>query len=160
MSEQMMEQTGFPSEGEIFVYITERAEFPALLGSLGLTEISKDEMGAPYLKDLPYHVSLSHKGDLQVFAISKEKVGVDLEDVTVPRNVERLSRFFHTAEKPQSLYEFYLVWTAKEAVGKMLGTGVTKQLLASHTEGVRHFDHGDYVIAVAGVGEITLKERE
>jgi len=155
----IMQEGSFP-EGKIALYILDRSRFGELLGRLGIESIEKDENGAPYLKDSPYKISLSHKGDLQVLVLSRGKVGVDIEEVTVPRNVERLSRLFHEKEKPTSLYDFYKVWTSKEAVGKLLGTGVTTALLSSYTEGVRHIDHGDYLIAVAGDGDIIVNEEK
>ena len=80
-----------------------------------------------------------------------------MENVTAPRNVGRLSRLFDESENPESLYDFYRLWTAKEAMGKYEGTGITFDLLKKKTTDVRHLDYGDYVIGVVGKGEISFK---
>ena len=144
-------------EGEIHLVLAEKTVIKEVIKSLGVGTLEKKESGEPYLVDSPFYVSLSHKGDTAVAAISKTKIGVDMEDVTIPRNVERLSRLFDQAEAPDTLYDFYKVWTAKEAMGKLLGTGITVDLLKQHISGVRHLDYGNYVIAVAGEGDITIQ---
>ena len=119
--------------------------------------MEKTEKGEPYLPNSPYFISFSHKDDIAVAAISDSKVGVDVENVTVPRNIDRLSRLFHESEVPDNLYDFYRLWTSKEAMGKYDGTGITSQVLKTKSADVRHLDYGDYVIAVVGKGEITFK---
>ena len=144
-------------EGEIILILAGKNELEEVVKSLGVGTIEKKESGEPFLADSPYHISLSHKGDTAIAAISFDKVGVDMEDVTIPRNVERLSRLFDPSEAPATLYDFYKVWTAKEALGKMLGSGITTELLKQRTDGVRHLEYGNYLIAVAGEGEVTVK---
>lgn len=145
-------------EDEICLLLSDRSELGDLIRSLGLGKVMKRESGEPYLTDSAYYVSLTHKGETGVVALSHKKVGVDIEKVTVPRNVKRLSRLFNEEEAPSSLYDFYKIWTGKEAIGKLLGTGITYDVLKKKTEGVRHFDFGEYLIAVAGEGEITIRE--
>lgn len=144
-------------EGKICLILAEKTALKEAIKSLGVGTIEKKESGEPYLSNSPYFISLSHKGDIAIAAISLTKVGVDMEDVTIPRNVERLSRLFDQSEAPETLYDFYKVWTAKEAMGKLLGTGITADLLKQQTAGIRHLDYGNYLIAVAGEGEITIK---
>ena len=145
-------------EGEILLVLAEKSKLRDKLESLGVGTILKKENGEPYLEGEPYHISLTHKGDVAIAALSRSSIGVDAEDVTVPRNVDRLSRLFDVSEKPNDLYEFYKVWTAKEAMGKRLGTGISYDLLKKKSEGVRYFDYGDYLICVAGDGEIKMQE--
>lgn len=147
------------SAGEILLLITRKSTFQIEVESLGLGTIMKKESGEPYLSESSYHLSITHKGDLCVAAVSEGAVGVDIEDITVPRNVERLSRLFDEKETPQTLYDFYKVWTAKEAMGKMLGTGVTGDLLKTPTSGVEYFDFGNYLIAVVGEGKVRIEDR-
>ena len=147
-------------DNEILLILAEKNKLHEKLESLGVGTIKKKENGEPYLEDEAYHVSLTHKGDIAIAAFSRSSVGVDVEDVTVPRNVERLSRLFDECERPNDLYDFYKVWTAKEAVGKRLGTGISYDLLKKKTESVRYFDHGDYLICVAGDGEIRMEDYE
>ena len=145
-------------EGEILLVLAEKSKLRDKLESLGVGTILKKENGEPYLEGEPYHISLTHKGDVAIAALSRSSIGVDVEDVTVPRNVDRLSRLFDVSEKPNDLYEFYKVWTAKEAMGKRLGTGISYDLLKKKSEDVRYFDYGDYLICVAGDGEIKMQE--
>ena len=145
-------------EGEILLVLAEKTRLREKLESLGVGTILKKENGEPYIEGDPYHISLTHKGDIAIAALSHSSVGVDVEDVTVPRNVERLSRLFNESEKPKDLYDFYRVWTAKEAMGKKRGTGISYDLLKQKSEKVRYFDYGDYLICVAGDGEINLEE--
>ena len=138
-------------EGEILLVLAEKSKLRDKLESLGVGTILKKENGEPYLEGEPYRISLTHKGDVAIAALSRSSIGVDVEDVTVPRNVDRLSRL-------NDLYEFYKVWTAKEAMGKRLGTGISYDLLKKKSEDVRYFDYGDYLICVAGDGEIKMQE--
>ena len=147
----------FLPAGEILLVCAPKCELHSALKSLGVGTVMKNGNGEPFLQNSPYFISFTHKDDLAVAALSDGRVGVDIENVTIPRNVSRLSRLFHESETPESLYFFYKLWTAKEATGKYLGTGITSELLKKKTEGVRHLDYGDYIIAVAGEGEIHLK---
>ena len=142
---------------EILVVFAGKPELGHALESLGVGRIEKKENGEPYLTDSPYFISFSHKDDVAVAALSDSRVGVDIENLSIPRNVQRLSRLFNENETPQSLYDFYRLWTSKEAIGKYEGTGITFDLLKKKTTDVRHLEYGNYIIAVAGKGEITLK---
>ena len=144
-------------EKEILLLYTAKRYLHEAVESLGLGAVSKKESGEPYFENGEYCISFSHKGDLGVAAVSRARVGVDVEDVNVPRNVARLSRLFDESEKPESLYDFYKVWTGKEAMGKYDGTGITYDVLNTKATDVRHLDYGDYLIGVVGKGEITLK---
>ena len=151
------EQNQISLENQILVIFAEKTGLEEALRSYGIGKVEKREGGEPYLPDSPYFISFSHKGDVAVAAISDSKVGVDVENVTAPRNVNRLSRLFDESETPGSLYDFYRLWTAKEAMGKYEGTGITFDLLKKKATDVRHLDYGDYVIAVVGKGEISFK---
>ena len=158
MTQEFFAQAPTVKEGEILLLVAGRSSLQKALASVGIATVSKKENGEPYLEGSPYHISLTHKGDVAIAALSLDSVGVDVEDVTVPRNVERLSRLFEESERPDSLYDFYKVWTGKEAIGKRLGTGISTDLLKQKTEGIRHLDYGDYLIAVSGEGKINLVE--
>ncbi len=84
-----------------------------------------DERGKPYFEDFaPYHLSLSHAGDYLVFAFAPRPVGVDCERETEDR--PRVAhRYFSPEEKKMP---FALVWTAREAVGKLTGVGLSDAL--------------------------------
>lgn len=153
----MTETTLSLPKDSILVVFAEKQELGNALESLGIGKIDKKENGEPFLRDSSYYISFSHKDNIAVAAVSDNKVGVDVENVTVPRNVQRLSRLFHESEAPESLYDFYRLWTAKEAMGKYDGTGITYDVLNTKATDVRHLDYGDYLIGVVGKGEITLK---
>ncbi len=152
-----MTTASLPEKDFILVIFADKGELGSALESLGVGKTEKREGGEPYLPDSPYFISFSHKDNVAVAAISDSKVGVDVENVTVPRNVQRMTRLFDISEVPTDLYDFYRLWTSKEAMGKLEGTGITFDVLKKKTTDVRHLDYGDYVIAVAGKGEITLK---
>jgi len=144
------------SEGEILLFVTDKHKVNDIVRELGAESIEKDANGAPLLKGKNYFVSLSHKGDLVALAVSLADVGVDVEDTTVPRNVERLSKLFHESEKPETLYDFYKVWTVKEAEGKRRRIGITTEILRAPSPACAYFDWGDYIICVVGEGSVKL----
>ncbi|MBQ9370304.1 MAG: hypothetical protein IJU10_04425 [Clostridia bacterium] len=151
--------SAIPASEEILLYITNKHRVDEIVRELGAESIEKDENGAPLLKGSPLRMSLSHKGDVVAIAVSQEDVGVDVEDTTVPRNVERLSKLFHIEERPASLYDFYRVWTAKEAEGKRLRSGITTEILRARSPQGKYFDYGDYLICVMGQGAVRVIEK-
>jgi phosphopantetheinyl transferase len=84
-----------------------------------------DEHGKPYLVNLPYHISLSHSFDYAAVMISKEPVGIDIEQVK--QKVERIAHKFMRKEELDAINEMdkinqlYVCWCAKEAVYKCYG---------------------------------------
>jgi hypothetical protein len=88
-----------------------------------------DAAGGPHVD--PLAVSLSHTDRLVAVAAGLSgPVGIDLED-RYARDVTALARrWFTPAElawmsvQPEELEAFLHLWTAKEAVGKALGTGL------------------------------------
>lgn len=90
--------------------------------------------GKPAVRGLPFDFNLSHTGDLALAAVSAAgPVGVDVEQIRPSSSLERLARRvlapaereqlfrLSAAERPQA---FFLAWTRKEALVKMLGEGV------------------------------------
>lgn len=75
-------------------------------------EFDVDENGKPYVKNAPFHFSLSHSGDYAVCAISDSPVGVDIE-----QERELTEKF------KKRFAETILQWTKKEAKGKLTGNG-------------------------------------
>ncbi len=75
------------------------------------------------------HFSLSHSGDLVLYAFSMEEIGLDTERLrSMPRAKMISRRFFHPQEQTWLLGRrqivFFSLWTAKEAVVKWRGTGI------------------------------------
>lgn len=94
-------------------------------------EIKYNEHGKPYLEhdetnfEHGVHFSISHSGNIAVLAVSKNEIGVDIEKLRAPK--ESLIRRCFTEEEAlraqTSAESFTLLWTEKEAVLKLLGTG-------------------------------------
>lgn len=135
--------------------------------------ISNSSDGAPLVHphiSTPYtgrlHVSLSHKGFLAAAMAARHPVGIDIE-VIEPRHESFLTTAFSVAEldllsdlEPQEWYT--RAWTAKEAVGKAMGTGLRgnpRSFRIDRVDGSRLRVNGnwvdtlrfqDYVIAYTG----------
>jgi 4'-phosphopantetheinyl transferase len=93
---------------------------------LRLGELFKDEKGVPCPVAGNYW-SLSHKPKYVAAVVSKNKVGIDIEEMK-PRTE---SLFAHMASdeewglKEKSWDTFFRYWTAKEAALKVIGIGIS-----------------------------------
>jgi 4'-phosphopantetheinyl transferase len=91
-----------------------------------LGELLKDEKGVPCPVAGNYW-SLSHKPKYVTAVVSKSKVGIDIEEIQ-PRTE---SLFAHVASdeewelKERSWDTFFRYWTAKEAILKAIGIGIS-----------------------------------
>jgi 4'-phosphopantetheinyl transferase len=91
-----------------------------------LGELLKDEKGIPCPVAGNYW-SLSHKPKYVTAVVSKSKVGIDIEEIQ-PRTE---SLFAHVASdeewelKERSWDTFFRYWTAKEAILKAIGIGIS-----------------------------------
>jgi 4'-phosphopantetheinyl transferase len=91
-----------------------------------LGELLKDEKGIPCPVAGNYW-SLSHKPKYVAAVVSKDKVGIDIEEIQ-PRTE---SLFAHVASdeewelKERSWDTFFRYWTAKEATLKAIGIGIS-----------------------------------
>lgn len=100
------------------------------------------EHGKPYAKALPVEFNISHSGDMVVCAVDDKPIGIDIEkirpiDLTVAKRIctdeELLYLFGHNPEEQYFTYttdteiltRFFKLWTAKEAYGKCIGTGLS-----------------------------------
>jgi 4'-phosphopantetheinyl transferase len=81
--------------------------------------------------------NLSHSADLALMAIVNDcEIGVDVEQVREVKELEHLAqRYFHPAEVDDVMsaganrnVAFFRHWTAKEAVLKAFGSGITERL--------------------------------
>jgi len=90
-----------------------------------LEELLKDERGAPCPVWGNYW-SLSHKPKYVAAVISKDKVGIDIEEMK-PRPESLFARVASDEEwglKEKSWDTFFRYWTAKEAILKVIGIGI------------------------------------
>ena len=140
---QSMEKTG-PQAGPGHM-----AEKPFIWKMLGAEEIfetvhRKRELkygmgaeGKPYLLDGAFRFSLSHSGEYVICAVSALEVGADIQEKK-DSDYLKLSRRFFT-RKEQDAFDsccseqeqrdlFYLLWTRKEAYGKLTGRGLKEGL--------------------------------
>jgi len=91
-----------------------------------LGELRKDQNDVPCPFDGNYW-SLAHKPKYVAAVISKERVGIDIEEIK-PRQ-ESLFRLVASDRewdlgKEESWYTFFRYWTAKEATLKAIGIGI------------------------------------
>jgi 4'-phosphopantetheinyl transferase len=92
---------------------------------LRLGELLKDESGSPY-PAFGTHWSVSHKPECVAAIVSKDRVGIDVEELR-PRTESLFSRVACEEEwelQDKSWYTFFRYWTAKEAALKVIGIGI------------------------------------
>ncbi len=104
--------------------------------------------------NVPFHFNVSHSGQYVLCAVSKQPIGVDIEQVK-PFRAGLVGRYFTgdeaayiwggdplpTAESvrdPEICARFYRTWTAKEAYVKMTGTGISTDLKAVCYDSQKH----------------------
>ena len=107
-------------------------------------------------------LSLSHSGKFIAFSFCalKENIGVDIETIT-NRDVKPLineffceedKRLIHASANPTK--HFYLLWTEKEAVTKLVNTSIFTLLARSsaelnHNYHLESINHDDFIASVA-----------
>ena len=94
-------------------------------------EISHDEKGKPFCKNLPFSVSLSHSGAYIAVAVGKSAVGIDVErkrkiSLAVSRRWFRPEEHEVLTSLPEEerARAFFRFWTLKEAALKYTGEGL------------------------------------
>lgn len=104
--------------------------------------------GKPYFRCTPnLHFNLSHSGDSVFIAFASDPVGFDIESLQRKADFQKLAkRYFQKQEmelmehsnKTKS-FAFLEIWTAKEAMLKLLGNGIAsgldKTLVLNEEEG-------------------------
>ena len=88
-------------------------------------EIDYKESGQPFIKNKPQlNISISHNKQWVVIAISKQKIGIDIEEIS--EKVYRIKEKFCSNEElqnvdlKQKLKHLTILWSAKESLYKLL----------------------------------------
>jgi 4'-phosphopantetheinyl transferase len=103
----------------------EALKISARKSNIKLGELLKDREGVPCPVDGNYW-SLSHKRGYVAAVVSKDKVGIDIEEIR-PRTKSLLDRVASEDEwrlQNRSWNTFFRYWTAKEAILKVTGIGI------------------------------------
>ncbi len=102
--------------------------------------------GKPYLRThSEIHFSIAHSGGCAAAAVSDEEIGIDAELIR-EAPMRALKRAFSASENERILassnsnLEFFRIWTRKEAYGKYLGSGITRDVLQADTFLPEHND--------------------
>lgn len=99
------------------------------------------EHGKPYLKEFPQiHFNISHCRNGIAVAICDHPIGIDIERIgrdneALARHVLNEAEYQQMQTSPNPSIAFAELWTRKEAVFKLLATGITddiRNLLTSH----------------------------
>ncbi len=131
-------------------------------------KIQLNNNGKPFVTDNPIFFNLSHTKEMAVLATAlATNIGIDLERVKSNNNLLSIAkRFFHPKEhqqlleynniREQEIY-FYRLWTAKEALLKATGKGLSGGLDAFYVDAN---DQKNGTIAHSYLPMITLTELE
>ena len=99
--------------------------------------IDQRDSGQPFVRALPCHISLSHSGHLAMAAVSNRPIGADIEIIS-SRGERLISRICSDDEQAYIFGEgafsnrrFFSVWTAKEAILKHSGKGLSGGLAST-----------------------------
>lgn len=98
------------------------------------TDIALSAGGKPYLPGLcGFHFNLSHSGGEVAVAFSRNEVGFDIESKVRRANHGAVARRFFNSAEASAVEDageagrevFFRIWTAKEAVLKLEGSGIS-----------------------------------
>ena len=125
----------------------------------GITEnpiFEYNEHGKPSIVGHPeIFFNLSHSGDYAVCAFGDNPIGIDIQKI-VPYNEKTAKRvcsfeeFEFIQKSCDKAEEFTKLWTKKEAVAKMEGTGISSCGIKTCTGGkrVKTFRFSDYFVSI------------
>ena len=96
-----------------------------------LNDIEYGTHGKPYLKDVPFHFSLSHSGEYAICVYNTEPVGADLQIKKngIPKHTNKIlsydeSIYLNSLEEKEQIDAFYSIWARKESIIKWDGRGL------------------------------------
>jgi 4'-phosphopantetheinyl transferase len=126
VAEELQKLSGKDKVDHLSQIAREALKLSAEKSGITLGKLLKDEKGAPWPVNGNYW-SLSHKPEYVAAVVSKDKVGIDIEEMR-PR-AESLFAYVASEEewelKERSWDTFFRYWTAKEAILKVIGIGIS-----------------------------------
>ena len=126
----------------------------------GLTEppvFEYSEHGKPSIVGMPHiHFNLSHCREAVICALSVRPVGVDVESIrpykeSLARYTMNNQEMLQIVSAPDPARAFTRLWTMKEAVLKLYGTGITdgiKSALADYQVQIETVEHEKYIYSI------------
>jgi len=99
-----------------------------------MPEFCYNEHDKPFLKNYPgWYFNLSHCKTAVCCVLAREEIGIDVEEIASYKenlvnyvcNDKEIMMLENSDDKAE---EFYRLWTRKEAVFKMLGSGITNNI--------------------------------
>ena len=96
----------------------------------------RTQMGKPYIPNSPIHFSISHKEKIGVLVVSKNNIGIDIENIVIfnteiiplfcnHKEQSYISTLKNDVDKNLSLYK---IWTQKEAYIKKNNSSISNIL--------------------------------
>lgn len=136
-----------PSFAERFIFersLTRRLIAESLNISPRSLKFERLENGKPQLVESGLlHFNISHCKDIFAIGLSKElELGVDIERAQRSNNLERVAQHYFSEEESKFLaqdskqldFRFTQLWTVKESIIKLLGSGISKTILKNATK--------------------------
>ena len=126
VAEELQKLSGKENAASLSRIAREALKLSAEKSGVTLGKLPKDEKGVP-CPVAGIYWSISHKPKYVAAVVSKDKVGIDIEEMK-PRAE---SIFAHVASdeewelKERSWDTFFRYWTAKEAILKVIGIGIS-----------------------------------
>jgi 4'-phosphopantetheinyl transferase len=126
VAEELKKLSGKDKVDHLSRIAREALKLSAEKSGITLGKLLKDEKGAPWPVNGTYW-SISHKPEYVAAVVSKDKVGIDIEEMK-PRDELLFARVATDKEwelKKKSWDTLFRYWTAKEAILKVIGIGIS-----------------------------------
>ena len=96
---------------------------------LSTSDIIYNEYGKPYLKNNEICFNISHSGDYVVCAVSKNEIGVDIQEIRKVNDLIVQKKYTEEEQKyVTDNVTFTKVWTLKESYVKAIGKGLYQKV--------------------------------